>query len=402
MKLLFINTLYHPDIGGGAEIVLRRQAELLAARGHTVQILTIGDVPEPREEWVNGVLVLRQPYANLYYHHRREGIPSWKRSLWHLRDRFNRTMAQRARSVVDRFKPDVVSCHNLAGWSVSVWSMLKRLDVPTVQVLHDQYLLCIRSTMYKTERCQARCTECRLMRSGHPRRSTDVTAVLGVSRFIVDKLLSAGYFSGRRAEWQHNASAIQPLAEQASPRHPDGAIVFGFIGTLVPSKGIQQLIAAFTAVAPAHWVLMVAGGGDANYVADLKSSSRQDARIRFLGYAKPADFFAGIDICVVPSVWDDTFPGVVLEAQMFGRPVLGSCRGGIPETIAPDQSGALFDPDVEGDLGRVMVQMASEIGTWRERAQTIHQRMAATHGEAQWITALERFYQSIADVRQHT
>jgi hypothetical protein len=34
MKILFVNSFYRPNIGGGAEIVIESHVEGLAARGH--------------------------------------------------------------------------------------------------------------------------------------------------------------------------------------------------------------------------------------------------------------------------------------------------------------------------------------------------------------------------------
>lgn len=42
MKILFINSLYPPHIGGGAEIILQRTAEGLTKRGCNVVVLATG------------------------------------------------------------------------------------------------------------------------------------------------------------------------------------------------------------------------------------------------------------------------------------------------------------------------------------------------------------------------
>jgi glycosyltransferase involved in cell wall biosynthesis len=55
--------------------------------------------------------------------------------------------------------------------------------------------------------------------------------------------------------------------------------------------------------------------------------------------------FSSIDALIVPSLWNDTFPGVVFEAFGYGVPVIGSRRGGIPEMIVHGENGLLFDPD---------------------------------------------------------
>ena len=38
MRLLLLNTLYAPHIGGGAEVMLRQMAEGLRGRGHQVLV----------------------------------------------------------------------------------------------------------------------------------------------------------------------------------------------------------------------------------------------------------------------------------------------------------------------------------------------------------------------------
>jgi glycosyltransferase involved in cell wall biosynthesis len=61
MKIMFVATSYHPHIGG-VEYVVKSVAERLVKRGHDVTVLC-GEpsVDDPREEWVNGVRVVRWP-----------------------------------------------------------------------------------------------------------------------------------------------------------------------------------------------------------------------------------------------------------------------------------------------------------------------------------------------------
>ena len=61
MKVMFVVASYHPHIGG-VEYVVKSVAERLVKRGHDVTVLC-GEpsVDDPREEWVNGVRVIRWP-----------------------------------------------------------------------------------------------------------------------------------------------------------------------------------------------------------------------------------------------------------------------------------------------------------------------------------------------------
>jgi glycosyltransferase involved in cell wall biosynthesis len=47
---------------------------------------------------------------------------------------------------------------------------------------------------------------------------------------------------------------------------------------------------------------------------------------------------------VVPSVWFEQFPMVVLEAMGRALPVIGSRIGGLPAIIEEDRTGSLFEP----------------------------------------------------------
>src|SRR5690606_4147474 len=92
-------------------------------------------------------------------------------------------------------KPDVVSCHNLAGWSVGVWDAVHQQGIPIVQVLHDLYLLCANSNMFRGDSpCTRQCMDCRFLRYRHKEKSTQVSAVVGISRSILTRFIEMGYF----------------------------------------------------------------------------------------------------------------------------------------------------------------------------------------------------------------
>lgn len=56
------------------------------------------------------------------------------------------------------------------------------------------------------------------------------------------------------------------------------------------------------------------------------------------------------DALVIPSVWFENAPLVVLEAQAYGLPVIGSKLGGIPELVTDQQTGLLFTVGSAADL----------------------------------------------------
>ena len=62
MRILLVNSFYAPDIRGGAEYSVKKLAEGLQSKGHTVRVLCTGDFDS--EEVIDGVEVVRfRPYG---------------------------------------------------------------------------------------------------------------------------------------------------------------------------------------------------------------------------------------------------------------------------------------------------------------------------------------------------
>jgi len=354
MKVLFINAFYAPHIGGGAEIILKSLVEGLAQRGHEVTVLTTGPDKGIKQDNVDGVPVLRAGINNNYWHYRQNKAQAWQRALWHLRDIYNPAMAHIVENVVRKIKPDLVNSHNLAGFSVSAFSAIHQTGTPIIHVLHDLYHLCPNSNMFRNGKsCESQCGQCRMFRLPHTKASMHVDAVVGVSRYILQKHLDHGLFSSAAIKTAiHNAREINASRMNGASKKA-GMLTFGFIGTLTQAKGVELLINAFKAIQPQHSVqLLIAGKGSEQYEAQLKRN--QSNNIKFLGYVKPDEFYPLIDLLVVPSIWQEALGMVVVEAFAHGVPVIGSRRGGIPEMIQDGSNGFLFDPDNLQNLTRIL------------------------------------------------
>ena len=359
MKILFLNALYAPHIGGGAEITLQTLVHGLRDRGHEVVVLATGPKAGLIEEEAEGVRVIRAGIKNVYWPFLQTQPPAWKRLAWHLRDSYNPAMARVVEEVIGRERPDVVSCHNLAGFSAATWGAIRCRKVPVVQVLHDQYNICPNRTMFRQGyACSSPCLRCRVFRCLHPRLSNSVDAVVGVSRFILDFHLARGFFSEVKISRAiHNVRRME-LAPSPAAR-PDDKVRFGFIGTLSPAKGAELLLETFLSLNLPNAELYVAGTGEQEYEAVLRRRYG-NIHIHFLGYARSLDFFRSTDLLVVPSICHDTLPGVIFEAFSCGVPVLASLRGGIPEMIQDGVNGFLFEPTRPEELSALMLRLANE------------------------------------------
>jgi glycosyltransferase involved in cell wall biosynthesis len=387
VRILFINTLYSPDLFGGAERVMQTQAEALAEAGHDVAVLALSSASGVSHSKLNGVRVWRAGIRNLYSpadelkRHRHGRVSHF---LWHAVDSYNPLMKETVEEVLRVFKPQVASCHNLPGWSIAAWDVLAAQRIPIVQVLHDQYLLCPTSMMFRGgQRCAGQCMPCRVLRMPHRDKSTQVDSLVGVSSFITRKLIAQGYFDGVRSiRTIHN---IRDTLEEGIPKLPrprDGKIVFGYIGRLCEPKGLELLLDAFTSASDQNWMLVVAGSGEAGYEARLRSKFAH-SRIEFAGHVTPREFFPGVDFTIVPSIWEDTLPSVVFESLLYGRPVLGSDLGGIPEMLN-DENGLLFGAGDRESLVQRMQEAADGIGKFQDRFKAIQQGASGYCDKGKW------------------
>ena len=188
------------------------------------------------------------------------------------------------------------------------------------------------------------------------------------------------------------------LAEHDPERHagklrdelqiPENARVVGFLGRVVTWKGIDTfLVAAEQVLSLRDDVVFVIVGGrprgsgttDRDDV-ELIRARGLEGRVRLTGYKSDIGaYLKEIDIVVVPSVKPDPCPRAVIEAMAFGKPVVASALGGIPELIQHGETGVLVEP---GD--------AVELAGWVLRLID-DQKLAADLGSRAKNVARERF-----------
>lgn len=359
MKILYINTLYSPDIRGGAELSLKLLVEGMQAKGHEVVVLCMVSQHGLKIDFEDGVKVYRAGLKNIYWPYSEKKHPTLNRMAWHFRDSYNAGMKSYVSEVLSAEQPDLVSCHNLAGWSVAVYDEIKKAGVPIIQVLHDLYLLCANSNMYRGDApCEKICLSCKLLRLKHQEKSAKVAAVVGISKSILSRFEQEEYFSAAQKYVIHNTRNI-PDPGFRTKRIPTETLKIGYLGTLSKIKGIEWLIAEFQKT-DINATLSIAGKGKEEYEENLKSKD-VDPRINFLGYVKPKDFFSAIDVLVVPSLWEEPLGMVAIEALANHIPVIANRAGGLKETVIDGFNGLFCEAENPKSLGRAIEKMSLDI-----------------------------------------
>jgi glycogen(starch) synthase len=357
MRILHVGSVYPPHVVGGAEKVVEMLAEAQVVRGHQVAAAYLtrgGQAAGVR----HGVTVLPQKSRNLVWMEDVFRQPRIKRTANKLGQMINYNAAQDFRRAIAEFRPDIVHTHSMVELPPMIWAEIASSGARAVHTLHDYDLLCSRASMFRDGRsCQNQHASCRVTSLWKGHFAKDIDAVAAVSAPVLAEHQRFGMFGDlplarTRVIW--NAVAERPTGHPKKPAR-SGDFVFGFLGRLVPEKGISTLIAACHQLPVDGWRLAVAGHaqeGDALYRAQASKLP-----IDFLGFTDPRAFLDSIDLLVVPSIWREPFGLTVVEAFAQGVPVIGSRLGAIADLVGSVGEEWLVAPDDEHALARRMMDV---------------------------------------------
>jgi glycosyltransferase involved in cell wall biosynthesis len=129
---------------------------------------------------------------------------------------------------------------------------------------------------------------------------------------------------------------------EATGAADDGADVL-YVGRLIDAKGVHVLLEALATLAGV--TALVAGDGPARESLESKAQDLGLAeRVRFVGWITPerrSSLFVGSKLLVLPSLWDEPFGIVGVEALGAGLPVVASDAGGVSSWLDDGKTGTL-------------------------------------------------------------
>jgi len=354
MRVLHLSSLYAPHAFGGAERVVQTLAEGLSKRGMEVGVAHIAPRSSP-PALKNGVKVFPLRHRNPLWIEQAARYPGVVRTLNKIATLFNVLTAADFDRLLADFRPDIVHTHSMVEIPPRMWKLAKARGASVVHTLHDYDLLCIRAALFKGERrCDNPHLACAAFSSVKRRYHVHIDQVVGVSDAILRAHVQRGLFGHLKPEERHVVwNPVKPVARPA-PGKPcaDSPFTFGFLGRLVPEKGILTLLEACARLRAQGWRLRIAGRAPAGDAALRERFAA--SHIEWVGYVEPGEFLGGIDTLIVPSAWHEPFGLTTVEAYAAGVPVLGSDIGGISEIIRQVDPGALFRPADPESLAQKM------------------------------------------------
>ncbi len=355
-RFLLLSNFYPPQVKGGAELACAHLARWLARHGEVVGVLTLTapDDPESTTEEEPGLTVYRRRIPNVYEVFEHLTAAPWKKPFWHALDHFHPTAAATLRAVIDDFRPDLVNTHNLTGLGYNLWNTLGALRFPVIVTCHDLTLLCLRQSMFKRDaNCKTQCAVCRVSAAvrGHYVRKIERLAFVSPSRALLKSIEPV--FPAHAARGIHLPN---PLAfpTRSEPKPAGSVIEILYVGQVSPHKGVPFLLEVLDSLPDkSRFRLTVVGRGAS--LDPLRAQYAGRDWVRFAGFVPPDDvdgYMRAADVLVVPSIWYENQPLVVLQARSLGLPIMVSDQGGLPELVE------------DGSFGRVLG--AGDPVAWRE------------------------------------
>jgi glycosyltransferase involved in cell wall biosynthesis len=176
--------------------------------------------------------------------------------------------------------------------------------------------------------------------------------------------------------------------------------VIGFLGRLVPEKGLGLLTRALDDVSTPWRALFVGNGPMESHL--LKWSRRHPDRVRVLTNVKHAEVpshLNAMDLLCAPSQttprWREQFGRVVIEAFACGVPVIGSDSGEIPYVV--DDAGVIV-PETDDDGWTQAIEEL--LGNPTRRRELSARGLERVHRLYTWKVAAQKhleFFDQITD-----
>lgn len=357
MRILHLSSVYAPHAVGGAEKVVETLSRGLVRLGHEVFVASL--VPEATPPGTRDGVALRPlAHRNPLWIQESARYPGPVRNLNKVATLFNALTAADFARVVAEVRPHIVHSHSMVELSPWMWRAAKSHGAALVHTLHDYDLLCIRAALFMHgQTCSRQHRACAAFSRVKRHHHKHIDHVVGVSNAILQTHLEHGLFDHLGEKRRHviwNPVSRPPhAAPPLRPPRADGApITFGFLGRLVPEKGLEVLLRACRSLPGEGWRLRIAGRAPAD-AAPLHQAIA-GLPVELMGFVDPESFLRDIDVLVVPSLWREPFGLTVLEAYACGVPVIGSDIGGIAEIVRTVDPGALVPAGDEQALAALM------------------------------------------------
>jgi len=229
-------------------------------------------------------------------------------------------------------------------------------------------------------------------------RASERAALASAQRVITTSRSTARLLASDYGVPFERVTVVRPGVDKVeiAPRRSEGLLVLLAVGSVVPRKGYDVLLAALERLVDLPWRLTIAGDRTRSPETTLQLEAdiaRLDLgqRVSLAGAVSPeklSALYAAADLFVLPSRFEG-YGMAFAEAIAHGVPVVGTTAGAIPETV-PLAAGILVPPESANMLSRTLRRLienpeerekmaagaraaAASFPTWAESARILAQ-----------------------------
>ena len=190
------------------------------------------------------------------------------------------------------------------------------------------------------------------------------------SEFIRKNLINAGIDESLLV-MIHNGINLDRMKISENPKpfrgeigFTSGEIIIGCIGSLFSTKGQEYLVKALPEILknnPQCRLVIVGDGPERGNLESLVEELNIGKDVVFTGKRKDIPhILASLDLMVVPSIWDEPFGLVSLEAMMMRVPLVVTSVGGIPEVVENNVTGMTVKPGDYKAISQAVVKILDD------------------------------------------
>lgn len=301
------------------------------------------------------------------------------------------------------FSPDIVHLHNtFPNWGTS-W--LDQWSSRTVVTLHNYRTVCAAATLFRDGKS---CHDCLLrpvvpaVRFGCYQESRVRTLPLAIASSPRGSLRRIGNRAARlivlnseaqqmfRTVFDREVELVPNFVDAGSLSHTAPTRRWLFVGRLAAEKGVLELLNAWPEGEPLDLVGSGPLEGEVRRAADRMRGANVLGNVSHSRLVSSLHEYRGL---LLPSLWPEGLPTVLLEALASGLPVVVSDRVSAAGRVQAAGAGTIYDPSggveaVRAALGRVISGGAS----MRTAAHRMHER---EYSREVWLKRIGSIYQDV-------
>jgi len=387
LSILFLTESFHPVLGGG-EVHIRQLGRALVEGGLRATVVTRRiDAAWPAEDEIDGIRIVRVGPSGVGRGGKYVMVPA-------------------ALSAVRRLRAttDVLVVRGTRVLGMPALALARPLRLPVV--LQPEINGELSGEVYSWGKGWGAVARhgVRLGTAVRNRWMKRADAFVAMSRAIEGEMRAAGIDPARIHRIPHGvdlarfrpASVEERAALRARLGLPASDTILTFTGRLLRGKGLETLLAAFTALAARHagLHLMIVGSG-AGQTLSIEDVLR--ARVTFTGRVDNVDdWLRASDVFVFPSEFEALGISLV-EAAACGLPCVASRTGGIVDVVDHEVTGLLHEPGDNAGLAAGIERLLGDRPLRERLAKAARERAAQQYD---WTRSVERYRRLFAALKR--